>query len=422
MKPTACIDRGNMVPGVPIALLAAAVAASLALTARPGHAHAPVSAPAKTEVSAGLSLTWRSQGVVDDGLPWRIPGALMGGHALPAQEGLELDDAFLGIRHPLSDRLHVGAKIAAHGHGGDSGDVDIELEHAFVGFSHELAHQPVLFEAGRMSPRFSPAVAEHPSTRLFSEAPLAMDVFLGRHYHDEGILLMRSDPDGLSAGVELWRGSNFPATSGSGGGAWDLFATYRWSGHRQQADVGLWHLHADARLRPDARYQEGHSHGLPDEEMPPDIRFTGDTRLTGLHGSVRHFVRPDLAIGISGEFLDSRSDGALSDALRRANYTGDYRGGWIQPELHWGRHTLGLRYERLELKNELHGAAAPGLAKDANLLNDDDPERLGIAWRYRFDHGLAVRVEWTRDQSLPERSNRLGIGLVWQQTRPLRGL
>lgn len=35
--------------------------------------------------------------------------------------------------------------------------------------------------------------------------------------------------------------------------------------------------------------------------------------------------------------------------------------------------------------------------------------------------GLAVRVEWTRDRSPPDRSNRIGVGPVWRQTRPLRG-
>ena len=58
------------------------------------HQHAEAT-DHKITVGASASIGWNSNGAADSNGLWRIPGALMGGHALPAQKGGRVDDAAL---------------------------------------------------------------------------------------------------------------------------------------------------------------------------------------------------------------------------------------------------------------------------------------------------------------------------------------
>jgi hypothetical protein len=378
------------------------------------HGHSIPTAIGEPVIDAALAVTVRSAGAVDYDDYWRIPGVMMGGHAWPAEQGMALDELSLSAGYRHDDNLFVVMTVSQHGsqeaHGGP------EIEHAWVGYVCCGETGPWVAEAGRMSAAFSPSASEHSSQRIFADANLANDAFLGRHFHDEGLRLWRHDPAGFSAGMELWRGRAFPATADEQGGALDLFASWHHRGERISFSAGGWSLFARATRREDHRYSEGHSHGGPGNTPPPDVRFSGDSLLHGVHGNLSWRTDAGTVIGLRMEWMTVRADGTLSDATRQAELEGRYQGVTLQPELHHGRHTLAARAEQLILENHVRGTAALPLAEDANLITSRDPWRLGLGWRWQWREPLAIRADILRDASLNQDGDRFSIGLVWKQT------
>ena len=373
----------------------------------PGH-HAP-----NSYLDASISATWRSKGMVNRNDFWRVPGALMGGHALPKEQGLEVDEVLLTFGHRFDHDMYVILGVAGHGGGEHQ---DIEVEHALLGYQCCGHERPLLAEIGRSKPAFSPELARHDHQRHFSERPLAVDVFFGGHVHDEMARLWWHQPQGFSAGVELLRGSAFPATPGQGGGAGSIFVSQYWQTDSVTVTAGAWSFFARADQRPDARYQDGHSHGPASLQPPPDVRFSGDTTLHGFHLDLNWAFLPGWHMGLNGEWMAMRADGQISEANRRADIDSTHQGYWLQPSIGRGNHTVALRYDHLQLDNHIRGAAASSLAEDAGLINPgEDPTRLTLGWRWQARQHVALRLEASRDESTLERRQRINLGVVWQQ-------
>lgn len=375
-------------------------------------AHTDSTSETGTAVSAGLSATWRDEGaVLNDAGIWQLPGVLMGGEAYPVEEGVSLDDANLSLRHQRADGVHGFLQIASHDNGSDA-----ELHHAFAGIRTRDLPIALNLEAGRMAALFSPGNGEHASSRLFSEAPLALDAFFGRQYNDEGARLLLGDKDGFSAGVEGWRGSAFPATAGDGGGAQDLFLQHRGAAADLRWQAGVWIMQADALARTDARYSaSGHSHSSA-ITTAPEVWFDGRTDAGGVFLRGHWQVTPASALWLEGEWMRVEPDGILRDATRESGMEGNYNGGWAQLAWEWQRHTLGVRHEQLALDNTLTGAAAAPLAELAGVYNaGDDPTRTSLVWRWQLADAFALRVEAVSDASQPEQTERVGVGLIWQE-------
>lgn len=176
------------------------------------------------EVNASLVTTWRSDDLVGQNEYWQIPGTLMGGHAWSMEKGLAVDEASLALGVRINERTFAVLEVGSHG-GGDHED-GIELQHAYLGYACCDSRGPWVIEVGRMGPAFSPSLAGHAVDRLASESPLVEDVFYGRDFHDEGVRLWWHETAGWSAGLEIWRGSAYPANS-EGDGAWDVFARHK---------------------------------------------------------------------------------------------------------------------------------------------------------------------------------------------------
>lgn len=392
-----------------------------ALLSPAATAHYIPSPDTPTTLDTTLVATWRSASLVGDYDFWQVPGTLMGGHAWPAKKGVEIDEMTLMLGHRLDENLFGVIKIGSHPGNDDHGGV--ELEHAYLGWTCCDAYGPWVAEVGRMSAAFSPGIMQHPSDRLASESPLALDVFFGRHFHDQGARIWWHETAGLSIGAEIWRGDAFPATASSGGGAWDVFARYAWAGNRFSLTTGGWFYYASAEARADHRYGGGHQHvpvAPPGESAAlfPDIRYTGDTDIYGTHVAMAYQPGRKWRLGMEAEWIWARLDGVVHDGVgREAVLDGRQQGGWVQPHLQWRDHTLAVRAERLSTDNNLSGPAAPQLAEGSGLANPENhtPQRVTAIWRWQWRPALALRAEFVDDRSLPQASHRWTLGVIWTQ-------
>jgi len=372
------------------------------------------------ELSASVVATWRSDDIVEQNDYWRIPGALMGGHAWPYERGVAVDEALLGLGARINERTFAVIEVGTHGGGDGHGD-SAEVQHAYLGFQCCEEPGPWVLEVGRMSSAFSPSLATHAGDRLTSESPLVNDVFFGRDFHDEGVRLWWHETAGWSAGAEYWRGKAFPANT-DGDGVWDVFARHAWSAGPTSITLGGWYYQADAIARADHRYGGGHTHtpvappGATAEAFP-DTRFTGDVDVYGIHAGLEYRLSTDWVMGLEGEWMHFAMDGTVHDAVgRQARLDADQQGGWLQPSISWRRHTLGLRGEMLTTDNHLTGSAAPVLAEDSGLANASghDPMRYTAVWRYQWRPDVAFRAEVIQDETLADDELRFAFGVVWQ--------
>lgn len=366
-----------------------------------------------TQVDVALSASWRSDSAVPANTLWQIPGVLTGGHALPVDKGLSLDEASLTLSHQRPDGIYGLLKAETHG-----SEDSLSLEHAYLGFQPRDGVATWLrLEAGRMNGEFSPANREHASTRLFSETPLVMDAFLGRHFVDDGLRLVARLPGQLSLGVESWRGRAFPATSGQG--STDVFARWHFATESWQLEAGAFGMKSEAEKRIDERYSAGHSHGGT-TLTGPDVNFIGETLLYGVSGRLTWWMADEARLSLQGEWLQQEPDGTVqnSSVTRQAFFTATQTGGYLQLEGRWKQHELGLRHESVVVDNQLTGSGAAVLAQDIpHLVNNGfNPERLTLAYAYAFRPGVKARLEWVRDESSATSQDRVAVGLVWRET------
>lgn len=382
------------------------------------HAHGlQLDDVAKNSLNAAVVTTWRSAAAVDDTTAWRLPGFLMGGESWPVDKGVNLDEVSFSGRYAVDHNFYAVGKVGIHGagKGNDHGD-SVEIQHAYLGWRSNCTTFCIAAEIGKMSALFSPAMAEHPSTRNFSEASLIQDVFFGRDFHDQGARFLIQSKWGISGGVEHWRGQAFPATATDDGGNNDIFIRYDLSTENMLATLGTWAMRADTENRVDHRYSADHAHSSSTAPLFPSIGFTGRTDLYGVHGSVKWNFNSDWAISVSGEWVESEADGFLKNNQRTADVLSEVKGAWIQPALHWRNHTLAVRAEQLQVDNYLEGPGAPVLTLDSGLTNNgNNPERIAAVWLWDWKRNVRLRFEAIDDRSLPDDASRIAVGLVWRQ-------
>lgn len=374
------------------------------------HAHTDTPLQTGTTVSGALAVTWRDEGAPLNAGVWQIPGVLMGGEAYPVEEGPALDDATLIVRHLAASGVHGLIQIASHDNGREA-----ELHHAFAGYRFTQTTFTLNVEGGRMAALMSPGNGEHASTRPFSETPLVLDGFLGRQLNDEG-LRAQLQWQGWEVGVEGWRGSAFPATSGEEGGSHDLYLQHRGQFAALAWHSGLWWLRADALNRSDTRYDSGHRHGGSSDVILPELWFDGRSESSGAFARLRWQIMDSTALHLAAEWLRLDADGTLRDPTRKAGFSSDSNGGWVETRVQIQRHEAGLRWERLALDNTFTGAAAEALANLSGVYNEHDPERLTLLYRWQLTPSFALRAEWIRDDTFDSRSERVALGLVWHET------
>lgn len=361
---------------------------------------------AKLQVGAMFSASAYSAAATDANGLWRIPGLLMGGDALPVEQGAQLDDASLWARYQWLPNSAVHASIGSH-----AGHSELALESLY------LDYQPERFPAvevslGLMDAGFSPNASSHPSGRNFAETSLLAVAFWGGSIHDLALATTWQAHLRLKLGLELRDGDFFPASKGEG--AQVLFAQTEQEWKQLQLKAGAWGMQAQAVQRADERYQAGHTHGTS-SFTPPDVRFTGDSQLAGAWLGASLPLTELLAASLDYEAVRAKSDGQLTEANYTATYQAEHLGYAITPGLKWGDISLSYRFEKLSVDNRLSGAGAAVLATEANLINPEHPQRQVLQLDWQANKSLRWRVAYTKDKTLPQAADRFSVGLVWQQ-------
>ncbi|OZG72438.1 hypothetical protein BTA51_15020 [Hahella sp. CCB-MM4] len=373
------------------------------------HSHTGLdSVLSQTRISAGLSTSYRSDTVAENSV-WQIPGVLMGGDAHAPEKDFTLDDASLMLDWKDPDGVFAGLEFSKHG------DHDLELEEAYAGMDFEVTdHLSMEITAGSMKGAFSPENGTHAYQRPFSDNNLLFDAFYGGHYVDEGARLAMSSGN-LTLGTELWRGDQFPATSGTGGEAQDIYLYWLGQSDTIWWRLGGWIFHSRAENRKDDRLSDDHQHGTTtDTSVAAGIEFDGSQNAAGIHVTLGWILQDDWQLRLSGEVHQVKVDGNLTDSTRLATLEGRYNGYWIQPELEFQQHQIALRYATLNLDNHLIGAAGKSLANDAGLTDmGQNPEWLGLSYRYRLHENLALRLEWIENMTQESDKNYGAVGVTW---------
>jgi len=374
------------------------------------------SASNNLSLRAGIASSWRNQDASQQ-YPWQIPGVLMGGKAAAPEQGITLDDAFVTLGWTNQQAVTARFEITQHG------DHDLELEQGYFSYSHSFTHEiTTRLSAGRLKAVFAPANSSHASSRAFSANSLLYNAFLGGHYADEGlrIQVFPTASNAVTLGAEVWRGASFPATTGSGGGAQDVFLHWQGNTTDWQWQSGIWGFLARAEERGDDRFDDDHhnnstnSNASDNSATDNDVVFDGSQRMAGVFGSLLWRARSHLDLQLQAEWMDIEVQGDLTDPTRLAELEGQYNGYYLQPGIRFHQHYVDFRYARLILDNHLTGAGSEGLAASAGL-NDmgRDPVSWEVSYRYQFNQGVGLRLEWSSNRTTREESEYWGVGVFW---------
>lgn len=379
------------------------------LTPLTSHAHTDTRKSEQNFIAAAASITYRSDVPVDNRSPWLIPGALLGGEALPPQQGFALDYARLNGQW-LGQGYRVHGALAAHSF---SGEIKPELEHLWLQGEPALGPAKAELAAGRMATRTTPIANWHATDSPFSEMPLLAAAFWGGHFADTGARAGVSW-GALQAGLEAWNGDNWPASSGEGSA--DVYLQWQPVFGPWQASIGAWAMQSKAANRADSRYSASHSHGGQTiVNSAGDYRFSGDVESLGGYGSVALQTRFG-QVAAHLEWQQQTSDGNLTDLSQNSDWRGEYNGVYGGLSLTTSRHTIALRHERLVLENTFYGNVSTLFIENAGLVNNGfEPGKSILSWLYQWQPGLDIRLEAVDDRSVEDAAKaRFNVGLRWQ--------
>ncbi len=371
------------------------------------HDHS-VEEDSNISIGAMASVSVFSKGAVENEQLWRIPGALMGGHATPVGKGARVDHAALWGQYKISPKWDIQAELAAHDEG--TGELSPELQHLQFNFK---PHHKVLMSVGRMSSESTPSLSHHQGSVAFNEATLMADTLFGRHVHDAGVRINTQPKQYLDIGIEAWNGDFFPASEGEG--AQDIYVKINKDWHDWNIKAGAWAMQSQAVSRGDDRYNNsGHSHTTATSTTPVDVLFTGDTKLNGVWADIGRRNAKGLTVGMQYEAAVSKSTGSLADSTRKAGYSNQYSSYAITPYLDYKKIQVSYRTEQLDLNNTVTGSGADIIATESNLKNSRSPKRDTVQASWRLTPSLSTSVAYTRDKTLTEKAeSRMSVALQW---------
>lgn len=356
------------------------------------------------------AVTYHSDDVVDAPEAWMIPGAFLGGEALPTEQGLVVDDVQV-FGHWRLDRLYaVSAKLTSHTHSGES---ELELEDIWLSFSTESVLSGSTVAIGKMSSEVSPTANYHASESPFSESSVLSDIFFGRHTQDTG-LRFKHDGDRHALGIEIWNGESWPGSAGEG--AANVFAKYSPQVLGFQLDLGAWAYEGQAQGRRDERYGAGHSHGGETIESESfNYAFDGDLTMLGLHAGLSRELRA-LTLRSELEWIQLKQDGELYNELnQRSGLSAEYDGLRALVAVDYLNHSLYLQHEVVRLKNTFLDSVGLLFVEESGLNNDGlEPSKTMVSWHWRCYKDITLRADWIADSTLDNTVDRFAVGLLWQ--------
>jgi len=373
-----------------------------------GNAHGGDNNEEQTSsISANAHFLFANKGSVAPKQPWQIPGAFMGGEAYPVEKGLNLQNIELKGTWVLKPTYTVDAKLASHHNG------EVEIENFYFSFypTEFLNTDSLYFTVGKVDARFSPTASWHAYSSSFNEAPLIAEVFFGGHFTDQGVQSLFSNKN-FNAGIEVWNGSAWPASSGEYSG--DIFFNITKDFNALKVTSGIWSLYSEALNRSDQRYAAGHSHGS-NVVSTPSIFFSGRNLLSGAFVEINYALANNQSVGWYSEFIQQDINGEINDATRESNIDGKHYG--IINQIFYKVQTLNfaLRHETMSFENTFTGASANFIAEDAGLVNDDfEPNRIHFSISNDIDDFI-VRAEAVSDKSVSDQGlNRFTLSVIWK--------
>lgn len=373
------------------------------------NAHTEHNKNVTTSIHAYSSMTYRSDAVVGPGESYLIPGALMGGEALPGEKGLNFDEAILEGTLNTEHHYFVSAKLSAH-----SSD-SIELENLWLTVPDIEYLASITLEAGKINSEVSNVANWHASQSVFSESSLLGDVYFGRHFNDTGLRVTRT-MGVLSLGAELFDGDNWPASSGEGSAAAYAYTNFSLMGTFTK--LGVWHMQSRANNRTDTRYNGSHSHGGNVVSSPStEYFFTGDTNTSGVATEISYaFTRGRLYF--EAEWIIAESEGEIANTTQSSLYENRYEGYRVMLGMNYANHFVHLQYEEIALQNDLLSPVTSVFAESANLVNNGfEPYRAIASWSYQLNPDVRVRVEGVSEKTVSdEELTKVNLGIVWQKS------
>ncbi|MDO6508679.1 hypothetical protein Q4506_16845 [Colwellia sp. 4_MG-2023] len=386
----------------------------LSIVYQPVMAHQKVSLSEKDSIKVLAAITYRNNQIVESGEIWQPQGFLVGGEAVPAEDGASLDDAQLQGYMNLNKEYYVAAKLSAHSH---SGENSLELENLWFGTEFQFAQQMFQIEAGKISTEVTDTINYHSSIDIFSQAPLSADILFGRHFTDIGArFALMNSIDQLNSsyklGIELFSGDNFPATSGDG--SISAFSHLTFQSQSFQSIAKLWVMYAKAEQREDVRYSEGHSHGVSVDNVVQSF-FTGDTLSTGIYLDGTWDYEQWRFHG-EFEWIQAQIDGQISTTTQSAYMDAVQSSYRLAAFVEREKHSLHLEYEILSVDNEFSQTTETFIEQVGLSNNGFEPNRLSVGWHYAFHPDFILRTEWMRDESneLSQVSSIVSLGIQWR--------
>jgi hypothetical protein len=386
----------------------------LSIVYQPAMAHQKVSLSEQDSIKVFAAITYRNNQIVESGEVWQPQGFLVGGEAVPAEEGASLDDVQLQGYMNLNKEYYVAAKLSAHSH---SGENSLELENLWFGTEFQFSQQMFQVEVGKISTEVTDTINYHSATDIFSQAPLSADILFGRHFTDVGArVTLANSINKLNIkykfGVELFSGDNFPATSGDG--SISAFSHFSFQRQSFQSVAKLWVMYGKAEQREDVRYSEGHSHGVSVDNVVQSF-FTGDTLSTGAYlGGTWEFDQ----WRFHGEFewIQAQVDGHISTTTQSAYMDTVQNSYRLAIFVERKKHSIHLEYEILSADNQFSQTTETFIEQIGLSNNGFEPNRLSAGWHYAFHPDFILRTEWMIDESneSSQVNSIVSLGIQWR--------
>jgi len=386
----------------------------LSLGYQPVMAHQKASLLEQDSLKVLAALTYRNNQIGNSGEVWQPSGFLIGGEAVPSDEGASLDDIQLQGYININQDYYVAAKVSGHNHNGEN---NLELENIWFGTELQFVNQTFEFEAGKIATAVTDTLNYHSSMDTFSQAPLSADILFGRHFTDIGAriaLVNLNEQLNLTykLGVELFNGDNFPATSGEG--SVSVFSHFTFQHNAFQSQAKFWLMYSEAEQRDDVRYSEGHSHGISLDNVI-DSYFTGNTLNAGVYldGTWSY---EQWRFHTEFEWIQAQVDGQVFTTTQSAYVDSVQNAYRLAAFVERKKHSIHLAYELLSVENQF-SQTTETFVDQVGLSNYGfEPNRVSIGWHYAFHPGFVLRTEWMRDESnvLDEVNSIVSLGIQWQ--------
>lgn len=362
-----------------------------------------------THLTINTAMSYQNKTTSSDA--WMVPGILLGGEAIPRQQGAKIDDAQLIGKLVLQQQVSFHGKVGFHQHASDS---ELALEELWFKKAYQLNHSQLDFEIGLMATDTTTTANHDAGQSLFMTKPLLALTFFGGHHKDTG-LKSKYYWRNVQVGLELWNGDSWPYTSAEGSQA--LYLGYQNTFFSVQTKTNLWYSHGTASQRQDLRYSTSHNHSssITSAANMPESYFSGDIDMVGGVITLARSVSSDLSLLGEMEVLQSRQLGQLSDTSQSANIELHQTGIRTLVGVEWRNHSVAIQYEMLVVDNHFANTTSAFIDQQGVYNKNFEPKQTTFAYNWRWQNSVTFRLETLYDQTRDDKAQHVwSVGFTWQ--------